>query len=206
VTSSLANGVDRYRDHQDHRHQDDRHRDHPDHQDRHRDDLHQDHQNHHQDDQHPDHQDDLVRHQGDQRLDHSDDQRQDHQVRVCQGQMDALAHRYLLVHDQVHLLEYDQCEHQHLGQQDDHPSADDQHPALHLDDQEVAELDDHCLEEAELDDQMDPFEVVVELSAQQALLPEQAQLLPQEFVELLKQLQLAALVQELVPVLQQVQP
>jgi len=120
--------------------------------------------------------------------------------------MDALAHRYLLVHDQVHLLEYDQCEHQHLGQQDDHPSADDQHPALHLDDQEVAELDDHCLEEAELDDQMDPFEVVVELSAQQALLPEQAQLLPQEFVELLKQLQLAALVQELVPVLQQVQP
>ena len=117
-------------------------------------------------------------------------------MRECQGQMDALVHRYLLVHDQVHLQEFDQCEHQHLGQQDDHPSADDQHPALHLDDQEVAELDDHCLEEAELDDQMDPFEVVVELSAQQALLPEQAQLLPQEFVQLLEQLHLAALVQE----------
>jgi len=97
--------------------------------------------------------------------------------------MDALVHQYLLDHDQVHLQEYDRFEHQHLGQQDDHPLADDQHPALHLDDQEVAELDDHYLEEAELDDQMDPFEVVVELSAQQALLPEQAQLLASEFVQ-----------------------
>jgi hypothetical protein len=112
--------------------------------------------------------------------------------------MDALAHRYLLVRDQVHLQEYDQCEHQHLGQQDDHSLADDQHPALHLGDQEVAELDDHCLEEAELDDQMDPCAVVAELLAQQVLLPEQVQvqLLPQEFVQLLEQLHLAALVQE----------
>jgi hypothetical protein len=110
--------------------------------------------------------------------------------------MDALVHRYLLVRDQEHLLEYDQCEHQHLGQQDGHPLADDQHPALHLDDQEVAELDDHCQEEAELDDQMDPNVVAAELLVQQALLPEQAQLLPQEFVQLLEQLHLAALVQE----------
>jgi hypothetical protein len=110
--------------------------------------------------------------------------------------MDALVHRYLLVRDQVHLQEYDQCEHQHPGQQDDHPLADDQHPALHLDDQEVAELDDHCLEEAELDDQMDPNVVVVELSEQQVPLPEQAKLQPQEFVQLQEQLQLAALVQE----------
>ena len=113
-------------------------------------------------------------------------------MRACQGQMDALVHRYLLVRDQVHLQEFDQCEHQHQGPQDGHPLADDQHPALHLGDQEVAELDDHCLEEAELDDQMDPFEVVVELSAQQALLPEQAQLLPQEFVQHQVQLQLAS--------------
>jgi hypothetical protein len=96
--------------------------------------------------------------------------------------MDALVHRYLLDRDQVHLQEYDQCEHQHQGQQDDHPLADDQHPALHLDDQEVAELDDHCLEEAELDDQMDPNVVAAEPSAQQALLPEQAKLQPQELV------------------------
>jgi hypothetical protein len=104
--------------------------------------------------------------------------------------MDALVHRYLLVRDQVHLQEFDQCEHQHLGQQDDHPLADDQHPALHLGDQEVAELDDHCLAEAELDDQMDPNVVAAEQLAQQA------QLLPQEFVQLLEQLHLAALVQE----------
>jgi len=125
-----------------------------------------------------------------------DDQRQDHQVRVCQGQMDALVHRYLLVRDQVHLQEFDQCEHQHQGPQDGHPLADDQHPALHLGDQEVAELDDRCLEEAESDDQMDPNVAAAELSVQQVQLPEQAQLLPQEFVQLLEQLHLAALVQE----------
>ena len=96
----------------------------------------------------------------------------------------------------MHLQEYDRFEHQHLGQQDDHPLADDQHPVLHLDDQEVAELDDHCLEEAELNDQMDPNVVAAELSVQQVQLPEQAQLLPQEFVQLLEQLHLAALVQE----------
>ena len=82
----------------------------------------------------------------------------------------------------MHLQEYDQCEHQHPGQQDDHPLVDDQHLALHLDDQVVAELDDHCPEAAELDDQMDPYEVVAALMAQQALL---VQLQPQEFVELL---------------------
>ena len=96
--------------------------------------------------------------------------------------MDALVHRYLLDRDQEHLQEYDQCEHQHPGQQDDHPLVDDQHLALHPDDQVVAELDDHCLEAAELDDQMDPYEVVAALLAQQALL---VQLQPQEFVGLL---------------------
>jgi hypothetical protein len=96
--------------------------------------------------------------------------------------MDALVHRYLPDRDPVHLQEYDQCEHQHPGQQDDHPLADDQHLAPHLDDQVVAELDDHCPEAAELDDQMDPYEVVAALLAQQALL---MQLQPQEFVELL---------------------
>jgi len=121
VTSFLANGVDRYRDHQGHRHQDDQH---PDHQGRHQDDRHLDHRNRHQDDQHPDHQDDPVRHQGDQHLDHPDDQHQDHQdhqVRVCQGQMDALVHRYLQDRDRVHLQEYGRCVHQHLDRQDDHP-------------------------------------------------------------------------------------
>ena len=117
-------------------------------------------------------------------------------MRACQGQMDALVHRYLLGRDQVHLQEFDQCEHQHQGPQDGHPLADDQHPALHLGDQEVAELDDHCLEEAELNDQMDPNVVAAEMSVQQVQLPEQAQLLPQEFVQLLEQLHLAALVQE----------
>ena len=86
----------------------------------------------------------------------------------------------------------------------------DQRQELHLDDQEEVELDDHCLEEAESDDQKDPYEVVVELSVQQALLPEQVQLLQQEFVQLLEQLQLVALVQaqaqQLAPVMQQVQP
>ncbi|MEI8229401.1 MAG: hypothetical protein WCH77_14220 [Planctomycetota bacterium] len=81
----------------------------------------------------------------------------------------------------------------------------DQRQELHLDDQEEVELDDHCLEEAESDDQKDPYEVVVELSAQQALL-EQVQLPLQDFVQPLEQLQLAALVQEqaqqLAPVLQ----
>jgi uncharacterized membrane protein len=94
------------------------------------------------------------------------------------------------------LQEYGQCEHQLQGQRDDHPLVDDQRLAPHLDDQEVAGLDDHCLEEAELDDQMDPNVEVAELSVQQVLLPEQAQLLPQEFVQLLEQLHLAALVQE----------
>jgi hypothetical protein len=127
VTSSSANGVDRYRDHQGHRHQDD---------------------------QHPDHQDDLVRHLGDRHrdhLDHLDDRlgHQDHQVRVCQGQMDALVHQYLLDRDQVHLQEYVQCEHQHQDQQDGHPLVDDQRQAPHLGDQEAAELDDRYLEEAE---------------------------------------------------------
>ena len=124
VTSSLVNGVDRYRDHQDRRHQDDRHQDH---QVRHQDDRHRDHLDHrnrHQDDRHQDHQDDLVRHQGDQHLDRQDDRHQDHQdrqVRVYQGQMDALAHRFLPDRDRVHLQEYDRYEHQHLGLQDDHP-------------------------------------------------------------------------------------
>jgi len=71
-------------------------------------------------------------------------------------------------------------------------------------------LDDYFLEEAELDDQMDPNVVAAELLAQQVLLPEQVQLRPQELVVLLEQLHLVALVQELVqqlvPVLQQVQP
>jgi hypothetical protein len=101
------------------------------------------------------------------------------------------------------LQEFDQCEHQHQGPQDGHPLADDQHPALHLGDQEVAELDDRCLEEAESDDQMDPNVVAAELSVQQA------QLLPQECAELPEQLHLAVSVQEqvqqLVPALQQVQ-
>jgi hypothetical protein len=105
------------------------------------------------------------------------------------------------------LQEFDQCEHQHQGQEDDHPLVDDQHPALHLDDQEVAELDDHCLEEVESDDQMDPNAVAAELSVQQVLLLEQAQL---QLQELLEQLHLAALVQEqaqqLAPALQRVQP
>jgi hypothetical protein len=35
--------------------------------------------------------------------------------------MDALVHQYLQDRDQVHLQEYDRCEHQHLGQLDDHP-------------------------------------------------------------------------------------
>ena len=110
--------------------------------------------------------------------------------------MDALVHRYLLDRDQVHLQEFDQYERQHQGQQDDRPLADDQHPALHLDDQEVAELDDRCPEEAESDDQMDPNVVAAELLVQRVQLPEQAQLLPQKFVQLLEQLHLAALVQE----------
>jgi hypothetical protein len=148
VTSFLANGVARYRDHQGHRHQDDQHQDH---QVRHQDDRHQDHRNRHQDDQHQDHQDDPVRHLGDQhpdrldgRLDHLD-----HQVRVCQGQMDALVHQYLLDRDQEHLQEYGQCEHQHQDRQDGHPLVDDQRQAPHLGDQEAAELDDRYLEEAE---------------------------------------------------------
>ena len=111
VTSFLANGVDRYRDHQGHRHQDDQH---PDHQGRHQDDRHR-----------------------------------DHQDRVCQGQMDALVHQYLLDRDQVHLQEYVQCEHQHQDRQDGHPLVDDQRRAHHLGDWEVAELDDRYLEEAE---------------------------------------------------------
>ena len=132
VTSSLANDVDRCHDHQD-RHQDDQHQDH---QVRHQDDQHQDHRNRHQDDQHQDHQDDPVRHLGDQHLDHQDDQHQDHQVRVCQGQMDALVHRFLLDRDQVHLQEYDRCEHRHQDRQDDHPLVGDQRQVLHRDDQE----------------------------------------------------------------------
>ena len=151
VTSSSANGVDRYRDHQGHRHQDDQHQDH---QGRHQDDQHPDHRNRHLGDQHQDHQDDLVRHLGDRHrdhLDHLDDRldHQDHQVRVCQGQMDALVHQYLLDRDQVHLQEYVQCEHQHQDQQDGHPLVDDQRQAPHLGDQEAAELDDRYLEEAE---------------------------------------------------------
>jgi lipid A disaccharide synthetase len=71
-------------------------------------------------------------------------------------------------------------------------------------------LDDHCLEEAELDDQMDPNVEVAELLAQQVLLPEQVQeqLQPQELVVLLEQLHLAELaqVQQVVQALQQVQP
>ena len=119
--------------------------------------------------------------------------------------MDALAHRYLLDRDLVHLQEYGQCEHQLQGQRDDHPLVDDQRPAHHLDDQEVAELDDHCLEEAELDDQMDPCAVVAEVLA---LLEQTVQLQPQEFVQLLEQLLLAALelAQQLGLALQQEQP
>ncbi|MEY4024606.1 MAG: hypothetical protein RL438_119, partial [Actinomycetota bacterium] len=100
---------------------------------------------------------------------------QDHQVRVYQGQMDALVHRYLLDRDQVHLQEYDQYELQHQGQQDDHPLEDDQRPVLHLDDQEVEELDDHYLEVAELDDQMDPCEVVAKDGVQKVQLLAQLQ-------------------------------
>jgi hypothetical protein len=119
--------------------------------------------------------------------------------------MDALVHRYLLDRDLVHLQEYGQCEHQLQGQRDDHPLVDDQRPAPHLDDQEVAELDDHCLEEAELDDQMDPCAVVAEVLA---LLEQTVQLQPQEFVQLLEQLLLAALelAQQLGLALQQEQP
>ena len=122
--------------------------------------------------------------------------------------MDALVHRYLLDRDLVHLQEYGQCEHQLQGQRDDHPLADDQRPAPHLDDQEVAELDDHCLEEAELDDQMDPCAVVAEVLVQLALLEQTVQLQPQEFVQLLEQLLLAALelAQQLGLALQQEQP
>jgi hypothetical protein len=122
--------------------------------------------------------------------------------------MDALVHRYLLGRDQVHLQEYGQCEHQLQGQRDDHPLVDDQRPAPHLDDQEVAELDDHCLEEAELDDQMDPCAVVAEVLVQLALLEQTVQLQPQEFVQLLEQLLLAALelAQQLGLALQQEQP
>jgi hypothetical protein len=103
------------------------------------------------------------------------------------------------------LQEYGQCEHQLQGQRDDHPLVDDQRPAHHLDDQEVAELDDHCLEEAELDDQMDPCAVVAEVLA---LLEQTVQLQPQEFVQLLEQLLLAALelAQQLGLALQQEQP
>ena len=179
VTSSLANGVVRCLDRQDHRHQDDQHQDH---QVRHQDDQHQVHRTHHRDDQHLDHQDDQDR-LGDQHPDHQDDQHQDLMDDQHQDQMDALVRRYLLDRDQEHLQEYGQCEHQHQGQQDDHPLVDDQHQEPHLDDQEEAELDDYCLEEAELDDQMDPNAVAAEVSAQQAQLPEQAQLLLQEFVE-----------------------
>lgn len=153
VTSSSVNGVVRYRGHQDH-HQDDRHLDH---QVRFQGDRHQGqlvHQSRHLDD-HPDHQDDLVRHLGDQLPDRQDDLRQDHPVRVCQVLMDALVHQYLQDHDQVHLQEYDLCEHQHLDQRDDHPSEDDQRQELRLDDQEEEELDDHFLEVAELDDHLD---------------------------------------------------
>jgi hypothetical protein len=119
--------------------------------------------------------------------------------------MDALVHRYQLDRDLVHLQEYGQCEHQLQGQRDDHPLVDDQRPAPHLDDQEVAELDDHCLEEAELDDQMDPCAVVAEVLA---LLEQTVQLQPQEFVQLLEQLLLAALelAQQLGLALQQEQP
>jgi hypothetical protein len=105
--------------------------------------------------------------------------------------MDALVHQYLLDRDQVHLQEYDQCEHQHPGQQDDHPLVDDQHLAPHPDDQVVAELDDCYLEAAELDDQMDPYAVAG--AVQLALLEQTVQLQPQEFVQLLEQLLLAAL-------------
>ena len=76
--------------------------------------------------------------------------------------MDALDHRYLLVRDQVRLPEYGRCEHRHQGRQDDHPLVDDQRQVLHLDDQEEEGSDDRHLEVAELDDPMDPFEVVAE--------------------------------------------
>ena len=191
VTSSLVNGVDRYLDRQDHRHQDDQHQDQMDH---HQDDQHQVHRTRHRDDQHPDHQDDQDR-LGDQHPDHQGDQRQDQMDDQHQDQMDALVRRYLLDRDQVHLQEFGQCEHQHQGQQDDHPLVDGQHQEPHQGDQEEAELDDYRLEEAELDDQMDPFEVAAEVLAQQAQLPAQAQLLLQEFVEQPEQLQLAALEQ-----------
>jgi len=89
--------------------------------------------------------------------------------------MDALVHRYLLDRDQVHLQEYDQCEHQLQDQQDDHPLEDDQRQVLHLDDQEEEELDDRYLEVAELDDQMDPCEAVAEDEAQKVQLLAQLQ-------------------------------
>ena len=114
------NGVDHYRDRQ-HHHRDDPHQDHQVRRlgDHHLD--HQDHRNRHLDDQHPDHQDDLVRHLDDQHPDHQDGLHQDHQVRACQGQMDALVHQCLQDRDQVHLQEYDRCVHQRPDHQDDHP-------------------------------------------------------------------------------------
>ena len=160
-TSSLVNGVDRYRDRQV-RHRDDHHQDH---QVRHQDDLHQDHLDHqsrHLDDRHLDHQDDLVRHPDDRHLDHQDDRHQDHQVRVCQGQMDALAHQYLQDRDQVRLQEFDRCVLQHLVPLDGHLQEDDRRQELHPDDQEEEELDDRYPEVAVLDDHLDPSAVAAE--------------------------------------------
>ena len=163
-TSSLVNGVDRYRDRQV-RHRDDHHQAHQDH---HRDDhhqAHQDHQSRHRDDQRQDHQNDLVRHSDDQHRDHQDDRHrdhQDHQVRVCQGQMDALAHQYLQDRDQVRSQEYDRCVLQHLVPLDVHLQEDDPRQELHPDDQEEGELDDRYPEVAVLDDHLDPSAVAAE--------------------------------------------
>jgi len=119
--------------------------------------------------------------------------------------MDASVHRYLPDHDQEHLQEYGQCEHQHPDQQDDLPWADDQHPVPHLDDQEAAELGVRYLEAAELGDQKDPSEVVAKMWAP---MEAQVQLQQLEIAELLENFQLASLgqAQQLAPVLAQEQP
>ena len=126
VTSSLVNGVVHYHDRQDHHFQDDHRQDHQVRRDHHLGDHRLVHQSRHRDDLLQNHQDDLVRHLGDRHRDHLDlqDDHQDysdHQVRVCQDQMDALARRYLQDRDREHSQESDPFEHQHPDLQGDRP-------------------------------------------------------------------------------------
>lgn len=130
-----------------------------------RDDRHLDHRNRRLDDQHRDHQGDQD-YRDDQNQDHQDDQHLDHQGREFLGQMDALVHRFRLVHDLMHWQVFDRSVHRRQDQQDGHPSVDDQYQAHRQSDRVAVELDDHYRVVAEWDDQkgQDEGVAVVEVS------------------------------------------